>query len=165
MNPRTADLTINDPTVAKCQRFPLAWGYGGIYVGNAFADRATDQKQPIAVLDPVGPYNDRDLITMAKAAAIVVFAHGEPHKRLRYRGPDVARLLMNKACVKPHALRLRRLERPVIHCICPKPSSPLYGSCSTFRFTQGTGFATGRENPLHTERYISTRWSPPSFLH
>ncbi len=37
MNPSTADPSADDPTVAKCRRFAVKWGYGGMYVGNTFA--------------------------------------------------------------------------------------------------------------------------------
>jgi hypothetical protein len=107
MNPSTADPLVDDPTVAKCGRFARAWGYGGIFVGNTFAYRATDQKRLMQVADPVGPDNDRHLIEMARAAAVVVFTYGKPkHPSLRARGPALAKLLMEKAGVRPHTLRL-----------------------------------------------------------
>jgi hypothetical protein len=43
MNPSTADPLVDDPTVAKCRRLAVKWGYGSMYVGNTFAYRATDQ--------------------------------------------------------------------------------------------------------------------------
>jgi hypothetical protein len=107
MNPSTADLKVNDPSVAKCERFARAWGYGGIYVGNTFAYRATDQSRLIEVADPVGPDNDAHITEMAKGAAVVIFAYGNPkHMQLRSRGLTLARLLLEKANVKPHVLRL-----------------------------------------------------------
>jgi predicted RNA-binding Zn-ribbon protein involved in translation (DUF1610 family) len=45
MNPSTADETADDRSVAKCERFARTWGvYGGIYVGNTFAYRATNKE-------------------------------------------------------------------------------------------------------------------------
>jgi Protein of unknown function (DUF1643) len=55
MNPSTADLLVDDSTVAKCGRFARAWGYGGIYVGNTFAYRATNRKHLRLVADPSAP--------------------------------------------------------------------------------------------------------------
>ncbi|WP_263353334.1 DUF1643 domain-containing protein [Acidicapsa acidisoli] len=107
MNPSTADPLIDDPTVAKCGRFARAWGYGGIYVGNTFAYRATDQKRLLEISDPIGPDNDKHLIEMAQSAAVVVFAYGKPkHAPLRTRGPALAKLLIERAGVTPHTLRL-----------------------------------------------------------
>lgn len=94
MNPSTADLTVDDPTVAKCGRFARRWGYAGLMVGNTFAYRATEQGRLAEVPDPVGPDNDRHLLAMAQEAALTVFAYGTPkHKALRSRGPDVARMI------------------------------------------------------------------------
>lgn len=114
MNPSTADETVNDRSVAKCERFARAWGvYGGIYVGNTFAYRATDQKRLIDAAAPTGPDNDRHIIQMAKKAAIVVFAYGKPrHKPLRARGKELARLLIEKAHVNPHILSLAKDGTP-----------------------------------------------------
>ena len=56
MNPSTADgIKFNDPSVAKCCRYAMAWGYGALWVGNSCAYRATDQKRLLTVGDPVGP--------------------------------------------------------------------------------------------------------------
>lgn len=107
MNPSTADPLVDDPTVAKCGRFARTWKYGGIYVGNTFAYRATDKKDLRLVADPVGPENDAHLIEMARDAAIVIFAYGQPgHKTLRSRGPELVRLLVKEVRIKPYVLRL-----------------------------------------------------------
>jgi hypothetical protein len=58
---------------------------------------------------------------MAKQAAIVIFAYGMPkHKKLRSRGLDLARLLVEKANVKPYVLlscASQKTARPGIRCI------------------------------------------------
>jgi hypothetical protein len=99
----------DDPTVAKCGRFARAWGYGGIYVGNTFAYRATDKKRLRLIADPVGPDNDKHLVAMARLAHIVVFAYGQlGHRTLAPRGIAVAKLLMGKAGITPHILKLSK---------------------------------------------------------
>jgi hypothetical protein len=113
MNPSTADPAFDDSTVAKCCRFAQKWGYGGIVVANTFAYRCTDQGRLVEVSDPIGPANDKHIIEMAKQAAIVIFAYGMPkHKKLRSRGLDLARLLIEKANVKPYVLRLGKDGTP-----------------------------------------------------
>lgn len=94
MNPSTADLEVDDPTVAKCGRLARRWGYAALLVGNTFAYRATAQDRLAQVPDPVGPDNDRHLLEMSREAAMTVFAYGTPkHKRLRSRGLEVARMI------------------------------------------------------------------------
>ena len=83
MNPSTADPYVDDPTVAKCQRYARAWGYGTLWVGNTFAYRATNQKDLMHVADPVGPENDTWLLKMAAEAGMIVLAYGKPHLQLR----------------------------------------------------------------------------------
>jgi hypothetical protein len=112
MNPSTADILVDDSTVAKCGRFARAWGYGGIFVGNTFAYRATDKKRLRSIADPVGPDNDKHLLAMAKKAQIVVFAYGQPgHRSLAPRGVAVAKLLI-RAGITPHILQLSKYGIP-----------------------------------------------------
>jgi hypothetical protein len=106
MNPSTADAMVDDRSVAKCGRFARTWGYGGIYVGNTFAYRATYKKDLRGVEDPIGPENDKHLIAMAKRAEKVIFAYGQPgHRTLRDEGPRLVKMLIDKG-VKPHVLKL-----------------------------------------------------------
>lgn len=107
MNPSTADPSHDDPTVAKCRRYALKWGYGGIDVGNTFAYRTTDQRILAQVADPIGPENDRHLKKLALRASLVVFAYGKPKARiLKSRGLEVASMLRSTLKIKPHILRL-----------------------------------------------------------
>jgi hypothetical protein len=108
MNPSTADLEVDDPTVAKCGRLARRWGYGGVMVGNTFAYRATVQSRLAEVPDPIGPENDRHLLDMAREAAKTIFAYGTPkHKMLRARGPAVVRMIRSEG-IETHVLRLSK---------------------------------------------------------
>jgi hypothetical protein len=109
MNPSTAEAEINDPTIAKLTRMAMRWRnrrFGGLFVGNIHAYRATDQTRLAEVADPIGPENDRHLMAMAKGSEMVVFAYGDPKVRhLRYRGPAVVQM-MRAAGIQPHVLRI-----------------------------------------------------------
>lgn len=109
---------MDDPTVAKAQRYARSWGYGSAIVVNTFAYRATDQKRLLEIEDPIGPENDRWISHYAKTANIIVFAYGKPHKKLRQRGPTVAHML----CEKGHGHKLYALEL----ALDGTPKHPLY---------------------------------------
>lgn len=94
MNPSVATECGDDRTVAKCQRYARAWGYGSILVGNTFAYRCTDQERLTEVPDPVGPDNDAALLAMAQEADRVIAAYGTPRiKMLLPRGPQAVQML------------------------------------------------------------------------
>ncbi len=94
MNPSTADLDADDPTVAGCVfRARYRWGLPGLVMLNAFAYRATDKKRLLEVGDPVGAENDAMILHYARSAALVVVAWGQPPRALMGRGAAVAGLL------------------------------------------------------------------------
>lgn len=126
MNPSVATEVGDDRTVAKCQRYARAWGYGGIYVGNSFAYRCTDQRRLLEVTDPIGPKNDHYLLDMAQKADKIILAYGTPHaKALHQRGTNVAHLLQ-KAGYPITALRLsRKGGRPEHPLYLPAALTPL----------------------------------------
>ncbi|WP_206065235.1 DUF1643 domain-containing protein [Komagataeibacter xylinus] len=118
MNPSVATEDGDDRTVAKCQRYARAWGYGTLLVGNTFAYRCTDQKRLTEVPDPVGPENDRHLLAMARQADLVVAAYGSPQiKSLLPRGPEVIRMLQQHG-ITVSAMRLSKGSG--------RPEHPLY---------------------------------------
>ncbi|KAB8125325.1 DUF1643 domain-containing protein [Komagataeibacter medellinensis] len=118
MNPSVATEDGDDRTVAKCQRYARAWGYGTLLVGNTFAYRCTDQKRLTEVPDPVGPENDTNLLAMARRADLVVAAYGSPQiKSLLPRGPEVVRMLQ-KHGITISAMRLSARSG--------RPEHPLY---------------------------------------
>ena len=54
LNPSKADGRINDPTVCRCIGFAVRWGYGGLFIFNAYTLVSTDPKKlnaeiPIAI--------------------------------------------------------------------------------------------------------------------
>jgi hypothetical protein len=126
MNPSTADPEVDDPTVAKCRRFAVKWGYGGMHVGNTFAYRATDQNRLTEVDDPVGPENDGHILAMAADSQLVVFAYGQPkHRRLKTRGITLAQLLLRRGGIHPHILRLSKNGTPWHPLYLPETLKPI----------------------------------------
>lgn len=67
LNPSTADETTDDPTIRRCTGFAQDWGYGGLFMLNLFAFRATNPKEMRVAPDPVGAHND-DVIKCAAFA-------------------------------------------------------------------------------------------------
>jgi len=123
MNPSTADVLVDDRTVARCRHFAEDWGYGRLLVGNTFAYRCTDQRRLLDVEDPVGPDNDRHLLVMARAAALIVFAYGKPHPSLRDRGRNVTDLFRVRGFAL-HVLRLSQDGTPVHPLYLPRTLKP-----------------------------------------
>jgi hypothetical protein len=52
MNPSTADHRCLDPTVAKTARISKRLGFGGQFIANSCAYRATDRMRLLEVADP-----------------------------------------------------------------------------------------------------------------
>lgn len=112
MNPSTADLSYDDPTIYKVRRYAEDWGFGTLLVGNVFAYRATDQKRLLEAADPVGPENNVHLLAMAARASLILMAYGTPRPALRSRGPKVASLLAGEHARKLHVLELSKFGVP-----------------------------------------------------
>lgn len=110
LNPSTADEETNDPTVERCSRRALSWGYGAIEVVNLFALRSTDPKYLARHADPVGPGNDEAILAAARGAGLVICAWGE-HGNLGRRGRTVSSLLAD-AGLAAHALKLSKSGQP-----------------------------------------------------
>ena len=66
LNPSTADAKKNDPTIRRCVGFARDWGFGGVWVLNLFAFRATYPGDLKAAVDPVGPRNDEWIRRVAR---------------------------------------------------------------------------------------------------
>ena len=78
LNPSTADQRVDDPTIRRCISFAYNFGYGGIYILNLFAFRATSPKQMKMEADPVGPENDEWLLNYKKHDILLAWGnHGK----------------------------------------------------------------------------------------
>ena len=115
LNPSTATVFENDPTIRRCIGFAKSWGYEALTIGNLFAYRSTSQKKLSKVSDPVGPSNDESILSLCKEAQIVIAAWGNEGK-LYGRDKAVLKLLNGEGVVLHHLGQNRRGE----------PKHPLY---------------------------------------
>ena len=76
LNPSTADETDNDTTISKCIGFAKKWGYGGIYMLNLFAFKATHPSEMFRAAYPIGPGNDEALAYHRTRCGLIVAAWG-----------------------------------------------------------------------------------------
>lgn len=118
LNPSTADETVDDPTIRRCVGFARSWGYGGIYMLNLFAFRATDPKVMKAASDPIGPENNEILIMYSHSAGIVVAAWGVHGRHMERDGwacdwlPQLHHLGLTKDMHPRHPLYLKGDTKP-----------------------------------------------------
>ena len=120
LNPSTADENVDDPTIRRCVDFAHRWGFGGLYMLNLFAFRATDPKELLDTPDPVGPENDEFLRMYSRSAGDVMAAWGT-HGVWFTRGARVCELLGKESLFvlgltqngQPrHPLYMPRVTRP-----------------------------------------------------
>ncbi len=110
LNPSTADETVNDPTVERCQRRAMKAGYGGMVVLNIFALRSTDPSALYEEGDPVGRRNDRYIRFAVHRIPDVVCGWGTHGAHLD-RGRKVLDLLTTIG-VRPQAFGLTQQGQP-----------------------------------------------------
>jgi len=101
-NPSTATAEKLDPTLTRCVRYAIRWGYEWAHVVNARAWRETDPK--LVPADPlaIGPDNDAHIAAEAAKATIVIVGWGQ---LAGPRGPVVLDLIRRAGKV-PYALAL-----------------------------------------------------------
>lgn len=105
LNPSTADATKLDPTLTRCHRYAIRWGFHAMDVVNIFGLRSTDPKGLKLVDDPVGPDNDRHIARLAKAADLVIVGWGT-HGAMNDRHQEVLEVL--KSVCQPHCLAITK---------------------------------------------------------
>ena len=114
LNPSTADMMTDDPTIRRCMGFGQREQAGGIVVVNLYGYRATKPFDLFQASDPIGAANDRWLLNACLAPGKVVCAWGAnaPHPR------------------SFHVKDLLREHRVKLHCLgttnAGAPRHPLY---------------------------------------
>ena len=123
LNPSTADETVNDPTITRCINYVKAWGYGGMYMLNLFAWRATDPKEMKKQGDPRGAENNHWILHICTRASMIVAAWGT-HGTFLNRHREVLNLLdlhnvwclgVTKDGIPKHPLYLKADLKPVMY--------------------------------------------------
>jgi hypothetical protein len=100
LNPSTATHEQSDPTVTRCRRFAVRWGFLSFRVCNLFSLRATNPKELLRDDAPEGdPENLETILAMAAEANIVICAWGTMGE-LRQRRLAVTRALCEREAVK-----------------------------------------------------------------
>ncbi|MCY1169393.1 hypothetical protein D9M73_94210 [compost metagenome] len=104
LNPSTADAQEDDATIRKCIGFCRRLGFGGFWVVNLFAFRATDPKDLKRASYPVGPDNDIHLASAVALGGEVICAWGSNAKGLSRPAEVLA--ILKKMGRKPMALQI-----------------------------------------------------------
>ena len=125
LNPSRADhLGNNDPTIERCERRSVAWGFQRMEVVNLFALRSPYPKALRQAADPVGPLNDAGIAEAAAQASTILCAWGA-HGALRGRAGEVMSLLTDKPL---HCLGVTQGGEPAHPLYLPYGRPPLpYG--------------------------------------
>ena len=123
INPSTADETEDDPTIRRCISFAKAWGYGGLYMINLFAYRATDPKAMKASSNPVGSGNDAWIGHVLEKCNLILAAWGN-HGSFLSRDMDVKNLVIKQG---------KQLKALAVN-VSGQPKHPLYIKADTKPF-------------------------------
>lgn len=133
LNPSTADETQDDPTIRRCIGFAKAWGFGGLYMLNLFAYRATSPKDLKKAANPTGPENDNYLSMYLHKEGLNIACWGN-HGRYLNRAAEVISLLgesnlsvlgMTKMGQPKHPLYIKGSTQLEAMCLYYKPTRRL----------------------------------------
>lgn len=110
LNPSRADhLSNNDPTIERCERRSVSWGFQRMEVVNLFALSSPYPRALREAEDPVGPLNDAGILESAERAGMILCAWGR-HGALNGRSAAVRALLAARVL---HCLGTTRAGEPV----------------------------------------------------
>ena len=111
LNPSTADESVNDPTIERCERRARGWGYGALVVVNLFGFRSTDPAALYAQVDPVGPENIDSIVWAVRNSAMFICGWGT-HGAHCGMGPMILQRLRDFYPGRAHALKVNRDGSP-----------------------------------------------------
>jgi len=120
LNPSTADESEDDHTIRRCINFAKSWGYGGLFMVNLFAYRTKDPAVMMATPDPVGEFNDYELLSTYNVVDLAVACWGtngsfmDRDKAVREMLPDLHVLVLTKHGHPGHPARLSKSLKPFI---------------------------------------------------
>lgn len=124
LNPSTADETQDDPTIRRCINFAKSWGYGELWMLNAYAFRATNPVEMKAQgANALGPRNNEYILEAAIYADAMIAAwgaHCEPEREREIRrivsdaGKQLCHLGLTKGGHPRHPLYLRADLQPTV---------------------------------------------------
>ena len=99
LNPSTADEKDDDNTIKKCINFSKNWGYGGLYMLNLFAFRATAPSDMFNASSPIGEENSKYIEKYSKLSDKVICAWGN-NGNFKNRSKEVLLNIENKFYLK-----------------------------------------------------------------
>jgi len=99
LNPSTADEKTDDATIRRCIGFAESWDFGGIYMLNLFAFKATLPKDLKLAAQPIGEENDMYLTRYAEKSSLIIGAWGN-HGVFLNRGSEVIEMFPAMHCLK-----------------------------------------------------------------
>lgn len=92
LNPSTADHIEDDKTISRCIAFSKSWGFGGFYMMNLFAYRATKPSVMMQSNTPIGFENDKYLLELKNKVEKIAICWGDKGRH-NGRSKDVLNLL------------------------------------------------------------------------
>ena len=99
LNPSTADEKDDDNTIKKCINFSKNWGYGGLYMLNLFAFRATAPSDMFNASSPIGEENSKYIEKYSKLSDKVICSWSN-NGNFKNRSKEVLLNIENKFYLK-----------------------------------------------------------------
>ena len=132
LNPSTANVTKDDPTIRRLVNFAKSWGFGGLFVGNLFSIVSADpavlflepsslKYQILASVELPGGPNDDALRRMRDLCSLVVVGWGEHGKFAGTRTAEVMALIGEPV----HCFKVNHSGEPTHPLYLPGNSKPI----------------------------------------